>query len=91
MVETILPLFLEFPMTTNQVIILARKHVHNPVAMRSSAELCLADAVRLQDEGNLNAAKARALKSLAYSVGILHADYRRACKGEVVMAQGDLP
>lgn len=65
-------------MTTDNAIILARKHVGNGAAMESSARLCLADAVALQDAGNLTDAKARAVKSLAYSVGIFHADYKRA-------------
>jgi hypothetical protein len=67
-------------MTTNDVIILARKHVGNGALMEGSARLCLEDAVRLQDAGNLDAAKARALKSLGYSVGTLHPDYKRASK-----------
>jgi hypothetical protein len=67
-------------MNTNDVIILARKHVGNGAVMESSARLCLEDAVRLQDKGNLDAAKARAIKSLGYSVGILHADHQRAAK-----------
>ena len=67
-------------MNTAAVIVLARKHVGNGAAMESSARLCLADAVRLSDEGDLSNAKARALKSLAYSVGIAHADYIKAAK-----------
>lgn len=67
-------------MNANQVIILARKHVGNGAAMESSARLCLTDAVALYDDGKHDDAKARALKSLAYSVGILHADYQRAAK-----------
>lgn len=65
-------------MNTDKVIILARKHVGNGAAMESSARLCLADAVSLQAEGQLDYAKARAIKSLAYSVGVFHADYKRA-------------
>jgi len=66
------------PMNADKVIILARKHVGNGAAMESSARLCLSDAVALYDAGKLDDAKVRALKSLAYSVGINHADYRRA-------------
>ena len=65
-------------METVKVIVLARKHVGNGAAMESSARLCLQDAVELHAAGNYDAAKARALKSLAYSVGVFHADYRRA-------------
>lgn len=67
-------------MSPNQVIVLARKHVGNGAAMESSARLCLADAVKLYDDGKHDDAKVRALKSLAYSVGIMHADYKRAAK-----------
>lgn len=63
-------------MTTQQVLALARKHLGG--AMESSARLCLADAVALLDAGDLEGAKARALKSLKFSVGVFHADFRRA-------------
>jgi len=63
-------------MNTKDVIILARKHLGG--SMESSARLCLEDAVRLEEQGNLKDAKVRALKSLAYSVGVFHKDYKRA-------------
>ena len=63
-------------MNANQVLILARKHLGGE--MESSARLCLSDAVTLYAEGKLDYAKARALKSLAYSVGVFHPDYRKA-------------
>lgn len=63
-------------MNLTSIIILARKHLGGE--MESSARLCLTDALRLYETGKHVDAKARALKSLAYSVGILHADYRRA-------------
>ena len=66
-------------MNTDKVIVLARKHLGAGV-MDSSARLCLTDAIELQAEGKLSFAKERALKSLAYSVGVFHADYRRAGK-----------
>ena len=61
----------------DKVIVLARKHLGTGV-MDSSARLCLNDAIELQAEGMLDYAKARALKSLAYSVGVFHQDYQRA-------------
>lgn len=67
-------------MDTNGAIILARKHVGNGAAMESSARLCLADAISLQEKGDLTHAKARAVKSLGYSVGVFHADYQKAAK-----------
>lgn len=75
-------------MTTNDVIRLAQKHLPGG-AVESSAHVCLADAIRLFNRpmvtvadfiADLDAARARALKSLAYSVGIMHPDYRRAAK-----------
>lgn len=65
-------------MDAKKTIALARRHVSNDSAMESSARLCLADAVALFDKGELDAAKARAIDSLKYSVGICHQAYRRA-------------
>lgn len=68
-------------MLAHQVIILARKHLTNDAYALESARLCLSDANRIVEEcGDLNAAKERALKSLAYSVGVFHPDYVRASK-----------
>lgn len=61
---------------TLEVITLARKHIGGQ--MESSARLCLADAVALYDKGEHDYARKRALKSLAYSVGGFHPDYRKA-------------
>lgn len=66
-------------MNAKQTIINARKHLGKG-SMESSARLCLYDAVRLYDEGRFDEANARAAKSLAYSVGMFHADYRKATK-----------
>lgn len=60
------------------VIILARKHVISRTCeMQSSAELCLQDAMALFEDGEYAKAAARSLKSLAYTVGITHTDYKR--------------
>lgn len=67
-------------MALDQILALCRKHLGNGAAMESSARLCLADAISLKDEGNFDASKVRALKSLSYSVGIFHADYQRAAR-----------
>ena len=64
-------------MNSKDVIILARKHLGSGV-MDSSARLCLSDAIMLYDDGDLIHAKERALKSVFYSVGKFHADYKRA-------------
>lgn len=63
-------------MTTNQAIIIARKHVGNGAAMESSARMCLGDALQFQQEGEFYLAKNAALRSLRYSVGVFHADYK---------------
>lgn len=64
-------------MNTAEVIDLARKHAKNAAAMSSSARLCLEDAVLLQAQGKCVEARNRAVKSLQYSVGVLHPDYQR--------------
>jgi hypothetical protein len=64
-------------MNLDSILILARKHLGKG-QMDSSARSCLADAIRLNDEGNYDGAKRNALRSIAYSVGICHADYVRA-------------
>jgi hypothetical protein len=65
-------------MNYREVVNLARKHVGNGAEMESSARLCLSDAVECCNKGAFESAKRHAIKSLAYSVGIFHADYKRA-------------
>lgn len=65
-------------METSKIIALARKHLGGD--MESSARLCLSDAVKLYDDGDFYYAKQRALKSLEYSIGIFHTDYKKANK-----------
>lgn len=65
-------------MNANKALILARKHIGNGAVMDSSARACLADAIEQYDAGNYDAARMWATKSLAYSVGVFHADYRKA-------------
>lgn len=65
-------------METSKILTLARKHLGGD--MESSARLCLSDAVKLYDQGDLHYAKQRALKSLEYSIGIFHNDYKKASK-----------
>jgi hypothetical protein len=63
----------------NKIIILARKHLGSGT-MESSARLCLSDALALVEKCDFRAASDRALRSLAYSVGIGHPDYSKAWK-----------
>ena len=63
-------------MMTEQVIILARKHLGGD--MESSARLCLEDAIKCKDLGLYESARMWALRSLEYSVGIFHPDYEKA-------------
>lgn len=67
-------------MNTKEVIILARKHLTFTDKNRESAEICLSDSISLFDKGDLEYAKKRAIKSLAYSIGICHPDYELALK-----------
>jgi hypothetical protein len=64
-------------MNIDQVLALARKHVCDNPENESSARFCLADAVKVRDEGSWEYARQRALKSLAYSVSAFHNDYKR--------------
>jgi hypothetical protein len=64
-------------MTTAKVLALACQHLGEG-AMVSSAKICLQDAILLLAEDDLAHARKRALRSLAYSVGVLHQDYQRA-------------
>lgn len=64
-------------MNIDKLFALVRSHLGTG-EMESSARSCFADAIRLRDEGDYDRAIKTALKSLAYSVGILHADYAKA-------------
>ncbi len=63
-------------MSAEKAIRLARKHVGRGAEMDSSARACLADAVRQFDAGEFDLAVRWAKKSLTYSVGQRHADYK---------------
>lgn len=67
-------------MQLSNIIRLARKHVADNATNELSARCCLADAIALADAGDYEYAEKRALKSLAYSLGILSPIYRRAAK-----------
>lgn len=67
-------------MNLDQIIALAAAHSDNGAPMASSAKLCLSDAQIWRDEGKLIESKARALRSLQYSIGIMHRDYIRAAR-----------
>jgi hypothetical protein len=56
---------------------LAQLHTHQG-AMQSSAELCATDALACFNAGDYSHAHLRAVKSLAYSVGIFSPVYRAA-------------
>lgn len=63
---------------TEKAIRLARKNIGGD--MESSARLCLETAQQQYDYGQMDAALMWARKSLAYSVGIFHADYKKAAQ-----------
>lgn len=64
--------------TVADLITAAQHHVDTTSVspMRSSAVLCLADARAMLADGDTYSAAARALNSLAYSVGVFHPDYQ---------------
>lgn len=59
------------------IISLAKYYLHvcPDAQMLTSAELCYVDAQSLFEKGNYKDAGIRALKSLAYTIGIAHPDY----------------
>lgn len=63
-------------MNAYEVIQLAEKHAANGSEMQTSAQMALADAKALQSRGQCVAARNRAVKSLEYSVGVFHPDYK---------------
>lgn len=64
--------------TATAAIELAKKHASNGAAMQSSAVLCLSDAVLFRSSECYGLAKDWAIRSLSYSVGMFHADYKKA-------------
>ena len=64
-------------MTITDLCILAQKY-RETGPMASSAQCCLEDAYYLIRRHDFAAARERAIKSLAYSIGILHPDYQKA-------------
>lgn len=65
-------------MQVSEVMRLARKHLNANSAYVTSAVHCLNDAHAMCDENKISYAYDRALRSLAYSIGVCHPDYRRA-------------
>lgn len=53
----------------------AERHAPSAGAMRSSADVCLADAHAAVEREDFRSARMWALRSLSYSVGVFHADY----------------
>lgn len=63
-----------------QVLNLARFHVADNATTETSARACLADAVKLFDDGLYDWARIRALRSLSFSVGMHSPVYARAAR-----------
>jgi hypothetical protein len=66
-------------MNADKIIVLARRHLTGAIS-ESSARVCLADAIALMDQGDIEHARYRAIESLKYSIGAFHADFKRAIK-----------
>ena len=64
-------------MDAQKAIRLARKHIGNGAVMDSSARVCLMDALHLYERGFYDYAIRHAKKSIEYSVGIFHPDYKK--------------
>ena len=62
-----------------KLITMAQQYAHLS-AMRSSAELCISDALSLNNDHKYEDAMAQALKSLKYSVGVQSPAYQTALK-----------
>lgn len=70
-------------MNMKPILDLARKHVAATPEHEGSARLCLSGAIDMYDAGFWEDARANALLSLSYSIGVTHRDYQRAAKGEI--------
>lgn len=66
-------------MTTDKILILARKHLGSGY-MEDSARIAMQDAIFWKNNDNDELCRYRALKSLKFSLGIHHKDYIRASK-----------
>jgi hypothetical protein len=65
-------------MLTSDLLSLARSYSNNGATMASSALSCIADAERLLAAGKEDLARGWCVRSLKYSIGILHPDFVRA-------------
>lgn len=74
---------------TSSVLQLAKKHLNNGANMASSAQVSYDDAMTCLKRGDTASAGKRALDSLAYSVGILHADHKKAKEQLKSMTESD--
>jgi len=70
-------------MNMKPIMDLARAHLDTTPENEGSARLCFSDAIAMYEAGDWQACRSRCLRSLAYSVGVLHPDYQRAAKGEI--------
>jgi hypothetical protein len=65
-------------MTIFKILTIAKNHLGKGAVMDSSARMTWLEAAKWYEAGNMYWAGKRAMKSLAYSIGIFHPEYAMA-------------
>jgi hypothetical protein len=65
-------------MTTAELLEVAKSHTHREQAHDKSSVFCIEQGIKLSTEGREDLARAWIVRSLKYSVGIFHSDFKRA-------------
>jgi len=75
---------MKLPQAAQAAIKLAETNTQHAGMFQDSAQVCIEDALKMLGRGDYTQAIARARKSLAYSVGVLHGAYARDMQGIIV-------